>query len=176
MQEIVFGIVPHVRFVVVTAERSNTVTFEFQIEDRPAQMTVTLRSRSAASELPAFFERAFGSVMAHIGKAGQHPSGPPFALYHNQDMNDFDLEAGFPVDEPIEGDGEVQASEIPGGRFCTTVLTGPYDQLPQAWEAITAHLANEKSESETWGYEIYLNDPTTLPPDEIQTQIVLPLK
>jgi len=114
--------------------------------------------------------------MAHVGRAGQHPSVPPFALYHNQDISNFDIEAGFPVSEAIEGDGEVQASEIPGGKVCTTVLTGPYDQLPQAWEAITAHLASEGIESETWGYEIYMNDPTTVSPDEIQTQIVLPIR
>ncbi len=114
--------------------------------------------------------------MKHIAATGQHPSGPPYALYRNQDMNDFDVEAGFPVAEPIEGSGEVQASEIPASKVCTTVLTGPYDQLPQAWEAITEHLASQAIESQTWGYEIYLNDPTTVPPNEIQTQIVLPLK
>lgn len=152
------------------------MAFEFKIEERPAQPAVTIRTRTSMEGLPAFFDRAFGEVYGHISQAGQHPSGPAFALYHTQDPSDFDLEAGFPVAAPVAGNGDVKASEIPGGKVCTTLLVGPYDQLPEAWQAITDHVAAEGLESDTWGYEVYISDPTTVAPEEIQTQIVLPLK
>jgi effector-binding domain-containing protein len=136
------------------------MAFEFKIEERPAQPAVTIRTRTSMEGLPAFFDRAFGEVHGHISQAGQHPSGPAFALYHTQDPSDFDLEAGFPVAAPVAGNGDVKASEIPGGKVCTTLLVGPYEGL----------------ESDTWGYEVYISDPTTVAPEEIQTQIVLPLK
>ena len=152
------------------------MAFEFKIEERPAQAAVTIRTRTSMEGLPAFFEQAFGKVYGHISQAGQHPSGPAFALYHTQDPSNFDLEAGFPVVAPVAGNGEVQASEIPGGKVCTTLLVGPYERLPEAWEALTAHAASEGLESQSWGYEIYISDPTTVPPEEIQTEVVLPLK
>ena len=152
------------------------MSYEFQIQQRDAQPAVTIRGNASMEELPAFFERAFGSTMAHIGQAGQHPSGPPFAIYRSQDPTNFDVEAGFPVATPVEGNGAVQASEIPACRACTTILRGPYEQLPEAWEAISRHTQQRGLESETWGYEIYLNDPMSVPADEIKTELVLPLK
>ncbi len=148
---------------------------EFRVEERAEQPAVSMRTQVPMSELPAFFERAFPAIMGHITAAGQHPAGPPFALYRNQDMDNFDIEAAFPVAEPMAVEGELQAIVVPGGKVCTTILTGPYDGLPQAWEALTNYATSEGLESHTWGYEIYLNDPGSVPPEEIQTQLVLPL-
>lgn len=152
------------------------MTFEFKFEDRAAQPALTIREETSMAQLPAFFERAFGGVMGHLAKTGQDAAGPPFALYHTQDMNLFDVEAGFPLAKPAESSGHFIASMIPGGRACTTVLNGPYDKLPEAWDAITAHMKEQGLESESYGIEFYLNDPTTVPPEEIQTLIVLPVK
>lgn len=149
---------------------------DFQVEERPAQPAVSMRTQTPISELPSFFDRAFPGIYNHITEAGQHPAGPPLAIYHNQDMENLDIEACFPVEAPLEVDGELRAIEVPGGTFCTAVLHGSYEQLPEAWAAMMAHAAEEGLEAQDWVYEIYLNDPSTVAADEIQTQLVLPLK
>lgn len=152
------------------------MAFEFQIEERATQHAVTMRTQVSIEGLPAFFDQAFGRVIGHIAQAGQAPTGPAFALYHTQDPTNFDLEAGFPVAEPIAGNGEILASEIPGGKVCVTMLVGPYERLPEAWEALAAYADAEGLEPDTWCYEVYISDPTTVPPDQRQTQLVMPIK
>ena len=151
------------------------VTFEVKIEERASQPTVTVRTQTSIEGAPAFFELAFGKVSAYISEAGQQPTGPAFALLHTLDPSSLDLEAGFPVAAPIAGDGDVEASEIPGGKVCTTLLVGPYERLPEAWEALWKYATEQGLEADTWGYEVFITDPTTVEPEEIQTQVVLPL-
>ncbi len=152
------------------------MTQQFQIEERAPQPTLAVRARTQVQSLPAFFEKVFGASLQRLGELGQQPAGPPFAIYYNQDMNDLDIEAGFPVTEPVEGNEEITSGMLPGGKMVTGIHLGPYEQVAESWEAISIFAEEQGFETETYGIEFYLNDPTTVPPEEIQTQIVLPIK
>lgn len=149
---------------------------EFQIEERQAQPTLAMRTQIPVSELPAFFDKTFGSIMQRLGEIGQHPSGAPFAIYRNMDMDNLDIEAGFPLAEAVEGKGELIAGELPAGKYCTTVAVGPYDNLPAAWSALMQHVEAEGHTTGSFVFEVYVSDPTTVAPEEIQTQLFVPLE
>jgi len=60
--------------------------------------------------------KAYGAIAQYLGELGEQPAGPPFVAYYNMDMQALDVEIGFPVSRKLSGKGDIQASEIPGGK------------------------------------------------------------
>jgi effector-binding domain-containing protein len=148
-----------------------------EIKKQPAQPVMSIRMRTAVQELPNVLGKAFGDVAMAIGEQRQQPIGPPFVAYYNMDMQDLDIEVGFPVAKKLQAKGEVKPGEMPEGKVATTLYTGPYgDGMKAPYEALTK-LVEEKGEVPTGVvYEIYFNSPMDTPPEKLQTQIVFPLK
>jgi len=147
---------------------------EVTFEDRTPQPTLAIHTRAAVQDLPAVFGDAFGAVMQHLGQIGEHPAGMPYAAYRNMDMQDLDLEIGFPVSRPLPGAGRVQPGEIPGGRWATVMHIGPYDQIGAAWGRLTAAIALNGMTIAGPAYEFYYDGPET-PPEKIRTLLGHPV-
>lgn len=152
------------------------MSHECKIEERSVQPTLSVRTRTPVAKLPDVMGPAFGQIMAYLGGQGAYPAGPPYAAYYNMDMDDLDVEIGMPVAQPLAGQGEVQASEISAGRVACTVHTGPYEELGKAYAALEQFMAAQNVDGTGVAYEFYLNDPGEAKPNELQTEIVIPLK
>ncbi len=101
------------------------MTSNCKFQEQPAQFSLYIRTRAAVQELPKVFGEAFGEIMQYLGELGENPTGMPFAAYHNMDMQDLDLEIGFPVSRELPGKGRVVPGEIPGGQWATLMHIGP---------------------------------------------------
>ena len=96
------------------------------------------------AEPPQTIGEGFGKVIQYLGSIGEQPVGAPYIGYYNMDMEDLDIELGFPVAKALPGKGEFKASQLPGGKTGTCLYTGPYGEMPAAYEALTK-LLNEKT-------------------------------
>jgi effector-binding domain-containing protein len=96
--------------------------------------------------------------------------------YFNMDMQDLDLEIGFPVEQAISGKGDIQASEIPAGKQVSCLHTGPYSKVEPAYNAMMEWVPANGYTATGVSYEFYLNDPEQTPENELLTKIVFPLK
>jgi len=92
------------------------------------------------------------------------------------DMQDLDIEAGFPVAQSVAGHGEINPSEIPAGKQVTCIYTEPYSKIEPAYDAMMEWINANGHTSTGIGYEFYLNDPADTPEDELQTKITFYLK
>jgi effector-binding domain-containing protein len=147
-----------------------------ELVERTAQPVLSIRARGAVKDLPGILGRSYGILGAYLGRMGQQPAGAPFIAYYNQDMQNLDLEIGFPVAKKLPGQGEIQASEIPGGKAASCIHVGPYDKIAPAYEALGQWMQSKGHQGTGVCYEIYLNDPQQTPPDKLQTQILFPGK
>jgi effector-binding domain-containing protein len=145
-------------------------------QQQAAQPILILRTRTKVEELPQFLGRAYGAVAGYLGAMGKAPAGPPFAGYHNMDMQNLDVEAGFPVSAGIAGQGEIQASEIPGGNHATCFYKGSYQEMAGAYEALTKFIQDKGYKGTGTTFEMYLNDPANTAPQDLETLIVFPLE
>ena len=150
--------------------------YNCNLTQKEAQPVLSIRSRSAVQGMPELMGRCFGAVAQYLGELGEAPAGMPFAAFYNMDMNDMDVEIGFPVGRALPGRGEIQASEIPGGWQATLLFIGPYDAMVPAYQALTEFVKANGHEATGVAYEFYLNDPSGLSPDQAQTLIMFPLK
>ncbi len=152
------------------------MSYECELSERPAQPVLSIRTHVAVQDLPQVLGQSYGAIAQYLGRLGQQPAGAPFVAYFNLDMQNLDLEIGFPVTGQIAGQGEIQASEIPGGKLLTCLHIGPYDKLTAAYAAMQHWLEANALEATGVAYEFYLNDPTSTAPEALQTQIIFPLK
>jgi len=124
---------------------------EPRLESRREQPYAAIRSQVPipfGEVLPGLW----GEVAGFLTAKGQAPSGPPFIRYLTTDMSKkLDIEVGFPVSTPVQGNERVSAGLLPAGRYVVLLYTGPYDQLV----AVTAGLLEwAKANKVAWQTEI----------------------
>jgi effector-binding domain-containing protein len=143
------------------------------INERP---TLAIRTFTPVGKLSEVMGASYGVIMQVMQFSGAQPAGPPFAMYHNMDMSNLDVEIGFPVAEATQGSGRVKAGKLPGGRAAVTLHVGPYEKIGEAYNRLTAYVTKQGLNPESFCYEFYLNDPAETPPEQLKTEIYFPLK
>jgi DNA-binding transcriptional MerR regulator len=66
------------------------MSYEVRTKELIPQQVLSIRIRKRLADLVNEAPRAFGEMVAHLGRVHAHPAGPPFALYHG---SEFDEEA-----------------------------------------------------------------------------------
>ena len=141
-----------------------------------ARTTAVVRTTTTGAMLPQVLGEGYGEIMQYLERAGIEPAGPPFSLYHNMDMEHLDVELGFPVWQPPEAEGRIKASTLPGGRAAVAVHVGPYETLDETYRKLMGYVEREGLKTEPFMYEMYLNDPDEVPPEQLQTEVYFPLR
>lgn len=151
------------------------MTYRCELKERQEQPALSVRTRAADEDLPEVVGKTYGAIMRYLEELGEQPVGMPFAAYYNMDVQNLDVEIGFPVARELVGNGEIQPSALPGGKVASALHVGPYDQLGAAYEALAEWTKVHGYETSGVSYEFYYEGPET-PPDELRTEILFPLK
>ena len=129
------------------------------------------------SRLTEYFDRAFRTSAAELGRMGAHPSGPPIALYHGAPTDAaVDVTAGFPVVDDVSATRAVEVVHLPSGPAVETFHVGPYETMTETYAAVTDWIAEQKLTVAGDMWEEYLVGPDSEPdPANWRTRIVFPL-
>lgn len=165
-------ILPAPIFIQKGTETMNDV----EIRDMPARTLAALAHKGAYPEIG----RTFQALYAMIGSRGLFPQiGPGVGIYYDDVSEKAEAElrshAGVTFHGPVpEGFDTV---EISGGTSAVLTVEGPYSGLWPAWDHLYRNWlvgSGEVPRNEA-PYEIYLNDPTDTAPEDLRTEIVVPL-
>lgn len=149
---------------------------QFEIAQQPEQPVLSIRTRTAVGKLPQEIGKAYQAIAEYLQEIGQPPQSAPFTAYYNMDMEDLDVEMGFPVSQPITGKGDINISSIPAGPQASCMYRGSYSGMAQAYDELTAKV-NESGFTPTGVcYEFYYNAPGEVPESELLTKVVFLLK
>ncbi|MDO7787360.1 GyrI-like domain-containing protein [Desulforamulus aquiferis] len=150
--------------------------YKFELNEQQAQPVLSMRTRTAVGNLPQELGKAYHTIINYLNELGEKPFEAPFAAYYNMDMEDLDVEMGFPVAKPLPGKGEIKSSEIPAGRQVSCMYKGPYNQMEPVYNAMMQWI-NENGYAPTGvAYEFYYNSPMEVPESELLTKVVFPIK
>ncbi len=153
---------------------------------RSEQPTVGISGAVTMRTIPAIADR-FPEVFGWLAARGIEPAGAPFLRYHVIDASgELVIEAGVPVAEPVDGDGDVRPGVLPGGRYATIVHIGRPDELMGVtalmldWAAAQGLSwdATGTDAGERWGcrLEIFHTDPAVVPdPADWETELAFRL-
>ncbi len=142
-----------------------------EIVQRQKTNTLAVRYRTPAAKLAESMGPIYGEIAAYMAQKGIDFAGPPYAMYYNMDMDDLDVEIGFPVGAPAKGEGRVRPGKLPGGRHATATHGGSYETMAKTYDALTAFCKERGVELEERMYEENLNSPEEVPPEKLETVI-----
>jgi len=141
------------------------------------QLTLVVRRKTQAARIAATLAECLPAVWAYAQRKGIALVGPPFTRYVDVRLGALTIEAGLPVAGPAQGEGEIIASELPGGAAAVAVHTGPYDRLGETHAAVERWLDEQRIETRGAPWEVYVTDPGTTPnPAEWKTDVIYPIR
>lgn len=152
------------------------MSYEFEILTTSPRPVLAIRVRTPVEGMPQKLGESFGAIGHYLAEVGGQMAGAPYAAFYNMDMQDLDVEIGFPVQGQIPGRGDIQASHVPGGQAASGIFTGPYSEMEPAYEAIAKWMTEKGLEPTGVAYEFYIDDPAETPMEKVRTQIYFPLK
>ena len=142
---------------------------------RTEQPVIVVRKLTRVEELPQLIGESYGKMAGYLKELGECLSDVPFVAYNNMDMQNLDVEIGFPVPSPLPGKEDIKPSVIPAGRFVFCMYRGPYTEIEDTYNEMAQWIRSNVFESAVKAYEYYYNGPE-YPESEFLTRIMMPLK
>ncbi len=152
------------------------MSYHCELLQKDAQPALSIRTRIPVYELKSFLGETYQMIVQYVAELGEEFAGPPYTAYYNMDMQDLDVEAGFPVTRPLPARGKIQSNEIPAGYYAATIHIGPYTAAEKAYTELNEWVIKNGYQPTGIVYELYLNDPGEVPEDALQEQILYQLK
>lgn len=152
------------------------MSYKIELSEQVVQPVLSIRRRTSLGNLPQELGKAYGSIIQYLNEIGEQPADAAFTAYYNMDMEDLDVEMGFPVSKQLEGKDEIKAGEIPAGRYVTYMYKGPYSGMVPAYDAMNLFIKEKGLTPTGVSYEFYYNSPMDVPESELLTKIALPIK
>jgi effector-binding domain-containing protein len=152
------------------------MSYDIQIKDVPPQTALVVEKTVSMATIAEEMGGAFETIMAHVSCGGGQITGPPFCLYPDMAGGEtFRVHVGMPVAPGATAGPGVDVVDMPGATVAWTLHKGPYSAVGAAYGAISAWVAANGRESGGPPREIYLNDPTEVPAEELLTEVDWPL-
>lgn len=139
------------------------------------QPTLTIRTHTKVQDLPQLIGESYGKLGAYLQEMGELMSDIPFVAYHNMDMQNLDVEIGFPVAMPLPGKGEIKPSFIPEGKIVFCMYLGSYAEVGPVYEEMAKWITDKGLIPGETAYEYYYNDPE-FPENQLLTKIIMTVK
>ncbi len=149
----------------------------------PKRIIVFCKDSAASFErISLKLGKIYGSKLAdYIKKSNIKMAGAPMAWYKKHKAPYF-FEAGIPVNKKSSKSAAgVQIREIRAGNVIVAHFYGPYELVPQGYDAIREWMKENKKIPAGPPYEMYVTDPVDkqgkpIDPYKIQTDIIFPVK
>lgn len=163
----------------VTMARKGPLMFPVITRNDPARRLAAMPHKGPYHEIARAFEK-LGSTVAARGFYGRfgHMVGVYYDSPSEVKPGDLRSHAGLeaPDDLPIEA--PLEEVTLPAGRHAVLTFTGPYAGLQAAYDQLFGIWLAQSGETpgETPVFEVYLNSPMDTAPEDLLTEICLPLR
>jgi AraC family transcriptional regulator len=141
----------------------------------PSQHVLVVRRQVTLASIGNGMDSAFAELWGHLTQTATQPSGPPLVLYLGPPEGEFPIEVCIPVGSGAVGTQGIEARELPGGEGAVLVHRGPYDGLASSWQTLSRWVQDSGRRPGGQPREIYVSDPRTSAPEDLVTELVMPL-
>ena len=127
--------------------------------------------------------QAWSKLCLHLGALGLLGGNPRFIglSYDDPEVTPEDkirYDACVEVDADFQPEGDIGVQVLPGGDFAMTTHFGSYENLKDTYAALLGRWLPDSGRRFKMGptREVYLNDPESTAPEDLVTDIYLPLE
>lgn len=148
---------------------------KINIFEQSEQHVLSIRSTIHFDSYQKTTEQAYRKIKEFAEHRELLFSGCPFACFHNANLENLDVEMGFPIAKSITGNGEILERIIPAQKAVSGIFLGAYEDTDPLMIEIIQWIKENDYEQQGEIYYYYLNDESR-PACELLTQIVVPIK
>ncbi len=149
------------------------------IRNMEPQLVVGMRKRGTYAQIRPMLTGVRKYIEAH----GAGIVGPSTFVCHETPkevvranlQHNADVEVVIPVSSEISGNEEIACYELAGGTMAVITHKGPYEKSAAAYKKLFAWLAENHKKVAGPTREVYLNDPQKVSPEELLTEIYVPV-
>jgi AraC family transcriptional regulator len=149
-----------------------------EIKQMPKLRTATLRHIGPYNRISEAFNR-LGEIAGSAGLLAAKPT--MLAIYYDDPEttpeHELRSDAAIVIPEDAKVPPGLVEQRLPAGRYACATHVGPYEELGDAWVRFKGKAVSESGQRVGDGasYEIYRNDPTEVPKQELRTEMYVPL-
>ena len=134
------------------------------------------------------YEETIGKLIVELATIVQSPenrnnyvkiTGPFMTIYHDDEFieEDADIEVAVPISGRVSiEDPSVEVRNLKPLRVASLVHKGSYESIGTAYEKILSFVRDNMLEITGPMIDLYLNDPNTVKPEDILTEIQFPIQ
>ena len=74
---------------------------EINLKELKSQPVLYIKTRTSLNKLPKVIGESYMKIVNYMQSLGEQPTGLPYTAYYNLDMQDMDVEMGFPVSKSM---------------------------------------------------------------------------
>lgn len=161
-------------------ELMKEIMSEPSVKDMPGVRVLSKRDKGPIGET---IGRLIGELMAAVTAPENQANyvkivGPFMTIYHDEEYRelDADLEVAVPVTGKVTlSDPAMEVKNLPGRRVACLVHKGSYETIGPAYAKLYEYVIREGYELSGPMMDLYLNDPNTVAPGEVLTEIQAPI-
>ncbi len=149
------------------------------IKDMQHILCIRDSSSLDSKEISEKLSSAYDEISTFMRKNQIMLAGPPLAINNQFDKNvKWVFEAAFPLnsDEIPTPNGRLRLDKLPGGKLVKAIHKGAYEESHNTYEEIMKYIKDNKLQIAGNSYEVYLNDPSKVHVEDLETHIFFPVK
>jgi effector-binding domain-containing protein len=139
------------------------------------QPTMVVRTTTKVEKLPLVIGDSYRRIAEYLKELDELCADVPFVAYHNMDMQNLDVEIGFPVAKALPEKGDIKPGLIPAGKVVFCMYRGAYSNMAPVYGEMVKWITDNGHRPTGTCYEHYYNSPG-VPESELLTKIVMPLE
>ena len=149
---------------------------DVQIKDVKKQTILVIKKKVKPAEIGAALAEILPKVGAYMRSQKIQQLSAPLTFYTKTAGDELEIEGGVVVPDGTKGEGVIVTRELPAGKAAYFVHVGPYEKLSATYDKAKEVLKGKQLTDKGISWEFYVNDPSTVKPDEIKTEIYLPVE
>jgi DNA-binding transcriptional MerR regulator len=154
--------------------RAGTVfPYDVTQRDAPAQTLLVVEGTTTADLHVPFGTSLVADLLARCARLGLGRTVPIVCLLSRVDDDSLRLQMGTPIAVPPPPRERIV--ELPAGRVAVARHVGPYEEMGLADLALHAWAEERGLEPSGPLREVYRNDPAEVPPEALETDVLLPV-
>jgi AraC family transcriptional regulator len=161
------------------SQKGSSLMFPVEIRSFPALKLAVLDHQGPYLKIG----KAFETLGAHLGAQGKIGRGTRMIAFYYDDPtvvaeNELRASAGYTLADTSDLASPYRAMEIQPGDCAVLTFKGPYSDLHVPWRWIYSEwlVKSDRQPAEAPPFEEYLNDPRQTAPQDLLTNICIPLK
>lgn len=138
---------------------------------------ITQNTEADSASVSAGYADAYTRIVPFMAANGLTQAAPPVGIEGENADGRYRFDAAIPIEGTVAELAEpMQMADSYAGRALRTVHIGPYPELQRSVDGLRAYAAARGMAANGRLWYSFVDDPTTVDPEQLRTEIYLPIK